>query len=60
MPPHQLPEIKRLIRDMRIETARAVAAEVLGLKTAEDVVDRLTGLLRRVSPERYNRSSNLI
>ena len=29
MPPHQLPEIKRVIRGMRIETARAVAAEVL-------------------------------
>jgi phosphotransferase system enzyme I (PtsI) len=54
MPPHQLPEIKRLIRGIRIETARAVAAEVLALKTAEDVVDRLTGLLHGVSPERYN------
>ena len=43
MPPHQLPEIKRLIRGMRIEAARAVAAEVLGLKTAQDVVERLTG-----------------
>ena len=60
MPPHQLPEIKRLIRDTRIEAARLVAADVLGLKTAQDVVDRLTSALREVSPERYNRSSDLV
>jgi phosphotransferase system enzyme I (PtsI) len=58
MPPHQLPEIKRLIRGMRIDAARAVAAEVLSLKTAEDVVERLTSALRQVSPERDNRSSD--
>ncbi len=57
MPPHQLPEIKRLIRGMRIEAARAVAAEVLGLMTAQEVVERLTSALRQVSPERHNRSS---
>jgi phosphoenolpyruvate-protein phosphotransferase (PTS system enzyme I) len=60
MPPHQLPEIKRLIRDMRIEAARAVATEVLGMKSAQDVVERLTAALRQVSPERYNRSSDLV
>ena len=32
MPPHQLPEIKRLIRGMQIEAARAVAAEVLSTR----------------------------
>ena len=58
MPPHQLPEIKRLIRGMRIEAARAVAAEVLGLMTAQEVVERLTSALRQVSPERHNRSSD--
>jgi phosphoenolpyruvate-protein phosphotransferase (PTS system enzyme I) len=42
MPPHQLPEIKRLIRGMRIEAARQLAADVLLLKTAEEVVERLT------------------
>jgi phosphoenolpyruvate-protein phosphotransferase (PTS system enzyme I) len=57
MPPHQLPEIKRLIRGMRIEDARAVAADVLGLMTAQEVVERLTIALRQVSPERHNRSS---
>jgi phosphotransferase system enzyme I (PtsI) len=58
MPPHQLPEIKRLIRGLRIEAARAVAGEVLGLATAQEVVERLTCGLRQVSPERYNRSSD--
>ena len=40
MPSHQLPEIKRLIRGLRIEAAREVAAEVLGMKTAQEVVER--------------------
>ena len=31
MPPHQLPEIKRVIRGIRLEDARALAAEALGL-----------------------------
>jgi phosphoenolpyruvate-protein phosphotransferase (PTS system enzyme I) len=59
MPPHQLPEIKRLIRGLRIEAARAVAAEVLGQKTAQEVVERLTCALRQVSPERHDRSFDL-
>ena len=58
MPPHQLPEIKRLIRGLRIEAARAVAAEVLRLTTAREVVERLTCALRQVSPERHDRSSD--
>jgi phosphotransferase system enzyme I (PtsI) len=58
MPPHQLPEIKRLIRGLRLEGARAVAADVLGMKTAQEVVERLTCALRQVSPERHDRSSD--
>jgi len=58
MPPHQLPEIKRLIRGMQIEAARAVAAEVLSKKTAKDVMERLKSALYQVSPERHNRSSD--
>ena len=58
MPPHQLPEIKRLIRGMRIEAACAAAALALEQKTAQEVVERLTSALRQVSPERYNRSSD--
>ena len=59
MPPHQLPEIKRLIRGMRIETARQLAADVLMLRTAEEVVERLTCALYQISPERYNRLADL-
>ena len=58
MPPHQLPEIKRLIRGLRIDDARAVAAEVLGMKTAQEVVERLTSALGQVSPEQHDRSAD--
>jgi len=51
MPPHQLPEIRRLIRGIRLETARGLAAEVLRLKTAQDVVERLETALREVFPQ---------
>ncbi|HKI17019.1 MAG TPA: phosphoenolpyruvate--protein phosphotransferase [Isosphaeraceae bacterium] len=57
MPPHQLPEIRRLIRGIRLETARGLAAEVLRLKTAQDVVKRLETALREVFPERNDWSS---
>ena len=59
MPPHQLPEIKRLIRGMRIEAARQLAADVLLLKTAEEVVKRLTCALYLISSERHNGSADL-
>ena len=59
MPPHQLPEIKRLIRGMRIEAARQLAADVLLLKTAEEVVERLTCALYLISSERHNGSADL-
>ena len=58
MPPHQLPEIKRLIRGMRIEAARQLAADVLLLATAEEVVERLTSALYLISPERHNGSAD--
>jgi phosphotransferase system enzyme I (PtsI) len=51
MPPHQLPEIKRVIRGIRIETARAVAAEALCQQTAQDVVERLENALQQTMPE---------
>jgi phosphotransferase system enzyme I (PtsI) len=41
MPPHQLPEMKRVVRAIRLEQAQALAAEALTLDTAEAVVDRL-------------------
>jgi len=34
MPPHQLPEIRRVIRSIRIDAARALAAEAVRLETA--------------------------
>jgi len=58
MPPHQLPEIRRLIRGIRLETARGVAAEVLRLETAQDVVERLETALREVFPERHDPSAD--
>jgi phosphotransferase system enzyme I (PtsI) len=51
MPPHQLPEIKRVIRGIRIETAKAVAAEALCQKTAQDVMERLESALQEVLPD---------
>ncbi|WP_165070573.1 phosphoenolpyruvate--protein phosphotransferase [Paludisphaera rhizosphaerae] len=46
MPPHQLPEVRRLIRGVRLEQARAVAAEALRLDTAAEVVALLESALR--------------
>jgi phosphotransferase system enzyme I (PtsI) len=51
MPPHQLPEIKRVIRGIRLEEAEALAAEAMGLMTAREVVDLLESALRRALPE---------
>jgi phosphoenolpyruvate-protein phosphotransferase (PTS system enzyme I) len=51
MPPHQLPEIKRVIRGIRLEDAEALAAEALSRRTAREVVDLLESALRRALPE---------
>jgi phosphotransferase system enzyme I (PtsI) len=51
MPPHQLPEIKRVIRSIRLEEAEALAAEAMRLRTAREVVDLLESALRRALPE---------
>jgi phosphotransferase system enzyme I (PtsI) len=51
MPPHQLPEIRRVIRGIHLETARAVAAEALRQSTAQDVVALLQEALGRAVPE---------
>jgi phosphotransferase system enzyme I (PtsI) len=37
--PHQMPEIKRMIRGMRLETAQAIARVALRLETARDVAE---------------------
>ncbi len=51
MPPHQLPEIKRVIRNSRLADAESLAAEALGLRTAREVAERLESMLGRVVPE---------
>ena len=56
MPPHQLPEIKRVIRGIRIERARAVAEEALRLETAQAVVSLLHDALRQELPDTPVRS----
>jgi hypothetical protein len=56
MPPNQLPEIRRVIRGISMETARAVAAQALRLTTAQDVVALLERSLSSVLPEKRNGS----
>lgn len=51
MPPHQLPEIKRVIRGVSVAEARSVAAEALRLDTSQEVVALLDNTLRRALPE---------
>jgi phosphotransferase system enzyme I (PtsI) len=51
MPPHQLPEIKRVIRAIRDDQARILAAEILGLESAPAVVARLREALREALPD---------
>jgi phosphotransferase system enzyme I (PtsI) len=51
MPPHQLPEIRRVIRGIRLDAAQAVAAEALGRESAHEVAELLESALRRALPE---------
>jgi phosphotransferase system enzyme I (PtsI) len=51
MPPHQLPEVKRVIRGVRLERAREVAAEALRGDTARDIVGLLRDALRADLPD---------
>jgi len=53
MPPHQLPEIKRVIRAIRREQAEALAAEVLELGTAAEVSARLLDALCEALPDTF-------
>lgn len=51
MPPHQLPEVKRVIRGVRADEAQALAAEVLRRETSQAVAALLDGALRRALPD---------
>ena len=51
MPPHQLPEVKRVIRALELSLARTLAAEALELDTAAAVVARLRAELGRAAPD---------
>jgi len=52
--PHNIPEIKKLIRSVTLEEAEAVAREALRLETARDVNSYLREQTRRVLPELVN------
>jgi phosphotransferase system enzyme I (PtsI) len=51
MPPHQLPEIRRVIRGIAVETAQAVAAEALRLGSAQEVTALLEQALHQALPD---------
>jgi phosphotransferase system enzyme I (PtsI) len=49
--PHNIPEIKKIIRSVTIDEAVAVAREVMRLETARDVNNYLREQTRRILPE---------
>ena len=49
--PHNIPEIKRIIRLISIDEAERVGREALRMETAGDVVNLLNNELRRILPE---------
>jgi phosphotransferase system enzyme I (PtsI) len=52
--PHNIPEIKKIIRSVTIEDAEQVAREALRLETARDVNNYLREQARRILPEVVN------
>ena len=49
--PHNIPEIKKIIRSVTVEEADAVAQEAMRLETARDVNNYLREQTRRILPE---------
>jgi phosphotransferase system enzyme I (PtsI) len=49
--PHNVPEVKKLIRSITLEEAKQVAREVLRMETARDINNYLREQTRRVLPE---------
>ena len=59
MPPHQIPEVKRIVRGIRRSEAEILAAEAIGLDSADEVKIRLSQALTRPpdpSPEKRGAS----
>ena len=52
--PHNIPEIKKLVRSVSVEETVAVAQEALRLETARDVNNYLREQTRRILPEIVN------
>jgi phosphotransferase system enzyme I (PtsI) len=52
--PHNIPEIKKIIRSISLEEATVVAQEALRLETARDVNNYLREQTRRILPEVVN------
>ncbi len=51
MPPHQLPEVKRVIRAIRVDQARVIAEEALRQQLSQAIVARLQDALRLALPD---------
>ena len=49
--PHNIPEIKKMIRSVTVDEAVAVAQEAMRLETARDVNNYLREQTRRILPE---------
>jgi phosphotransferase system enzyme I (PtsI) len=52
--PHNIPEIKKLVRSVSLDEAKVVAQEALCLETARDVNNYLREQTRRILPEVVN------
>jgi phosphotransferase system enzyme I (PtsI) len=52
--PHNIPEIKKIIRSVSIAEAEQVAGEVMRMETARDVNNYLREQTRRILPEVFN------
>jgi phosphotransferase system enzyme I (PtsI) len=58
MPPHQIPEVKRVVRALELGSARELARKALAQDTAEAVMALLQAELLRVAPEAVGRSGS--
>jgi phosphotransferase system enzyme I (PtsI) len=52
--PHNIPEIKKIVRSITLDEAAGVAREALRLETARDVNNYLRDKTRRILPEVFN------